>query len=263
MEKPIGMSNRLFVHIPYTFLRENLSLVIERRINPEVFLPCDILDSLIPEELAAIAAGLAESGLRATIHGPFMDLNPGSVEPLLREATVRRFHQALDAAEILKPQVMVLHPGYDKWRYGDSQETWLRHSIGTWREVLARAEKIGCVIAVENIFEEEPSTLRALLETFDSPYLRHCFDVGHWNMFKKVGMAEWFAELGPSIAETHIHDNFGVRDDHAPIGEGNIDFELFFALMERYAPGAAWTIEAHSRESLERALVNIAGYLRS
>ena len=257
------MNNRLFVHIPYTFLRENLPLVIERQINPEVFLPAEILDTLVPEELGAIAEGLAEGGLRAIIHGPFMDLNPGSAEPLLREATRHRFRQVLDAASILKPRVMVLHPGFDKWRYGDSRESWLGQSLPTWEMVIGRAEKIGCVIAVENIFEEEPSTLRALLETFASPYLRHCFDVGHWNMFKKVGMEEWFAELGPSIAETHIHDNFGIRDDHAPIGEGNIDFELFFSLMERYAPDAALTIEAHSREALERALVNIARFLRT
>jgi hypothetical protein len=30
--------------------------------------------------------------------------------------------------------------------------------------------------------------------------------------------------------------------------------------MEQYAPDAAWTIEAHSREALERSLVNIEKY---
>jgi sugar phosphate isomerase/epimerase len=152
---------------------------------------------------------------------------------------------------------MVLHPGYDKWRYGSAQGIWLKHSLDSWREVVARAAEIGCVIAVENIFEEEPATLRALLEGINSPYLRHCFDVGHWNLFGRVGMAEWFAELGEFIAETHIHDNGGEGDDHAAMGDGNIDFELFFSLMKEYAPGACWTIEAHSRPTLEKALVAI------
>jgi len=256
------MNNRIFVHVPYLFLRDNLSLIIERRINPEIFLPADVLDGLIPEELTAIAEALATNGQETTIHGPFMDLNPGSTEPLLRQATMRRFHQALDAAAILKPRVMVLHPGYDKWRYGDSQDSWLKQSIDSWQEVLARVRSIGCIIAVENIFEEEPSTLRALLEAIDSPLVRHCFDVGHWNLFAKTGMEEWFAELGGFIAETHIHDNRGEGDDHAPLGEGNIDFDLFFRLMEQYAPDAAWTIEAHSRAALERSLVNIRKYVR-
>lgn len=254
------MDNQIFCHVPYPFIRDNLSLVLERGINPELFFPADVLDSLIPEELAAIAEALAQNGRTTTIHGPFMDLNPGSAEPLLRQATLTRYHQAMDAAAILKPRVIVLHPGYDKWRYGGMQETWLGHAADTYREMAARAEAIGCTIAVENIFEEEPSTLRALLEAIDSPSVRHCFDVGHWNLFAKVGLEEWFAELGSFIAESHIHDNRGERDDHAPLGEGEIDFDLFFRLMERYAPDAAWTIEAHSREALERSLVNIEKY---
>lgn len=256
------MNNQIFVHVPYQFLRDNLALVLDRGVNPEIFLPGEVLDTLIPEEVSAIAAALAENGRTATIHGPFIDLNPGSAEPLLRKATMRRFHQALDAAAILKPRVMVLHPGYDKWRYGESQDTWLKNSIDAWQEVIARVQSIGCTIAVENIFEEEPATLRALLEELDSPLVRHCFDVGHWNLFGKVSMEEWFGELGSFIAETHIHDNRGERDDHAPLGEGNIDFDLFFRLMEQYAPNAAWTIEAHSREALERSLVNIRKYAR-
>ena len=250
------MNNSLFVHVPYPFLRDNLPLILERKINPEIFLPGEILDGIIPEELAAIAAGLASGGLRCTIHGPFMDLNPGSSEALLRQATMHRFRQALDAAAILKPLVMVLHPGYDKWRYGSSQDSWLKNSIDNWQEVRDRAEALALTIAVENIFEEEPSTLRALLEAIDSPNIRHCFDVGHWNLFGTIGLEEWFGELGSFIAETHIHDNRGEKDDHAPLGEGDIDFDLFFRLMEEYAPDAAWTIEAHSREALERSLVN-------
>lgn len=253
------MNDRLFVHVPYSFLLQNLELVLTRRVNPEVFFSGDMLDSLIPEELAAIAATLTGSGLSTTIHAPFVDLNPGSAERLIREATRLRLAQVIDAAAILKPRVVVFHPGYDRWRYGENQETWLRYSIEAWEEILPRAAEIGFTVAVENIFEEEPSTLLALFEAL--PQLRHCFDVGHWNLFKKVGMAEWFAAVGGSIAEAHIHDNRGQRDDHAPVGEGNIDFDLFFRLMKEYAPQAAWTIEAHSKEDLDRSLVNIEKFL--
>jgi len=255
------MNDRLFVHVPYSFLQQNLELVLAKRVNPEVFFSGDMLDTLIPEELAAIAATLAGNGLETTIHAPFMDLNPGSVERLIREVTLHRLHQVLDAAAILKPRVIVFHPGYDRWRYGESQDKWLQHSIATWREVLPRAAEIGCTVAIENIFEEEPSTLVALFEAL--PELRHCFDVGHWNLFTNVGMEEWFDAVGSFIAEAHIHDNHGLRDDHAPVGEGNIDFSVFFRLMARYAPQAAWTIEAHSKEDLDRSLANIGKFLQA
>ncbi|RII25563.1 MAG: AP endonuclease [Geobacter sp.] len=253
------MNDRLFVHVPYTFLAQNLELVLARKVNPEVFFSGDMLDCLIPEQLAAITSTLAEHSLSATIHAPFIDLNPGSAERLIREATRHRLNQVIDAAAILKPRVVVFHPGYDRWRYGENQETWLRHSIEAWEEILPRAAKIGFIVAVENIFEEEPSTLLALFEAL--PRLRHCFDVGHWNLFTKVGMEEWFATVGSFIAEAHIHDNHGQRDDHAPVGEGSIDFDLFFRLMEKYAPQAVWTIEAHSKEDLDRSLVNIGKFL--
>ncbi|ACM18931.1 TIM barrel protein, AP endonuclease family 2/xylose isomerase-like family [Geotalea daltonii FRC-32] len=255
------MNKKVFAHVPYPHLGRNLDYLIANRINPEIFFSADSLDEVIPERMQAEAAALAGNGLVCTIHAPFMDLNPGSVVRQIREVTRCSFNDVLDSAEIFKPQIMVFHPGYDRWRYGEKKEEWLRHSIDTWQGVLERAEGIGCTIAVENIFEEEPSTLVALLEAINSPRLRHCFDVGHWNLFKTVGMEEWFAALGSYIAETHIHDNHGFRDDHAPLGEGGIDFKLFFSLMERYAPEAALTIEAHSLEKLERALTNLQQFL--
>ena len=248
------MSKRVFAHVPYPLLGNHLPFILEHRINPEIFFSGEALEALVPGELAGVAQALKGGGLSCTIHAPFMDLNPGSLERLLREATMRRFNQVLDAAELLTPQVMVFHPGFDRWRYGESVGLWLEHSVVAWRAVLDRAREFGTVIAIENIFEEEPATLVALFEAVDDPLFRHCFDVGHWNLFKKVGMEQWFEALGARIAEVHIHDNNGTRDDHAPPGEGAIDFELFFGLMERYAPAAAYTIEAHSREHLERSL---------
>lgn len=248
------MRKRVFVHVPYLQIEEHLPFILERRLNPELFFPADALDNLDQVRLAEIASALRDAGLSCTIHAPFMDLNPGSLEKMLRDATMHRFSQVLDAAQTLRPEVMVFHPGFDRWRYGEATNQWLELSVAAWGEVLERAREIGTVIAVENIFEEEPSTLQALLDAVNDPRLGHCFDVGHWNLFRKVGMVEWFEALGERIAEVHIHDNRGTRDDHAPPGEGEIDFGLFFDLMERYAPNAAYTIEAHSRAHLERSL---------
>ena len=245
------------IHVPYPVLDAALPFLIERRLNVELFFSADSLDRLVPEQLAAFASRLDAEGVKTTIHAPFMDLNPGSYEPLLQDITRRRFHQAMDAAALLRPLVVVFHPGYDTWRYGETRDRWLAESIPLWQEMVERGEECGSLIAVENIFEEEPSTLFDLIQCVDSPRLRHCFDVGHWNMFTKVSMEEWFSVLGPYIVETHIHDNHGQKDEHAPLGEGNIDTRLYFSLLDRYAPDAVRTIEAHSREKLERALVNL------
>jgi sugar phosphate isomerase/epimerase len=254
-------NNTVYVHVPYALIKHHLENIIEKRINPEIAFSCESLNAAIPAELDSIAEVLTANNLKATIHAPFMDLNPGALDPLVREVTLRRFNQVFDAAEIIRPSIIVFHPGYDRWRYGESRRKWLDNSVDLWRKLLVRSERIGSVIAVENIFEEEPSTLRSLFEAIDSPLFRHCFDVGHWNLFAKVSLEEWFAELGGYVAEAHIHDNHGTRDDHLPVGEGAIDFCVLFTLLKRYAPHAAYTIEAHSREDMERALENLSAYL--
>lgn len=244
------MRTDLLAHVPYPRLAENLQAIIATRIHPEIFFSAAALDTLIPEELTAIMGALRAADISCTIHAPFMDLNPGSFEPLLRQATIHRFTQVLNAAAIVKPATIVMHPGYDRWRYGDSQAEWLELSLPVWNDVEKRATDIGCRIAIENIFDEEPSVLRVLIEAINSPRVGHCFDVGHWNLFHSVSMADWFAELGNRIIHVHVHDNQGEDDDHLPLGDGNIDFDEYFRLMKQYAPDATYAIEAHDKQKV-------------
>ena len=255
------MSADIHAHVPYPRLSEQLEYIEANRINPEVFFSAQALDHIVWEELSAQARILHNAGLAITIHAPFLDLNPGALDPCIREVTHKRFQQVFQAAEQLKPRIIVFHPGYDELRYGGSRLEWLKNSIDFWGEFVPRAKETGSIIAVENIFEKEPSTLRALLEAIDDPGFRHCFDVGHWNMFTTVTLEEWFADLGPYMAEAHIHDNHGQTDEHLPPGEGQIDFDLLFALLRQHAPDAVYTIETHSTEKMQRALKALENYL--
>ncbi|HIJ80140.1 MAG TPA: sugar phosphate isomerase/epimerase [Desulfuromonadales bacterium] len=254
------MKNNIHAHVPYSRLGEHLEYAITHRINPEIFFPAESLDNLVWEELASLAGAIHDAGLTTTIHSPFLDLNPGAIDSSIRSATRHRIDQVLKAAELVRPRVIVVHPGYDDLHYGDHRLVWLKNSIDFWQEFVPRARELDTILAIENIFEKEPSTLKALLEEIDDPAFRHCFDVGHWNMFTNVSLEEWFGELGSFIAESHIHDNHGTSDEHLPVGEGAIDFKAFFPLLEKYAPDAIWTIEAHSAERLQRALTNMRNY---
>ncbi|MDD2365747.1 MAG: sugar phosphate isomerase/epimerase [Desulfuromonadaceae bacterium] len=256
------MKNKIHAHVPYGRLAEHLDYAITNRINPEVFFSAEALDHLVQEELSSLADALHQAGLETTIHAPFLDLNPGAVDSSIRSASRHRIEQVMGAAKILRPRVIVVHPGYDDLHYGDNRLVWLKNSIDFWRGFVESASEIGTILAVENIFEKEPSTIKALLDAIDSPCLRHCFDIGHWNMFSTVTIEEWFAELGGYIVESHIHDNHGQSDEHLPVGEGDIDFNRYFPLLTATAPDAVWTIEAHNTEHLQRAIANIKGYIK-
>jgi sugar phosphate isomerase/epimerase len=255
------MKSKIHAHVPYGRLAEHLEYAIANNINPEVFFPAEALDRLVWEELSSLAGALRGAGLETTIHAPFLDLNPGAIDPSIRAASYHRIQQVMETAKMLHPRVIVVHPGYDDLRYGDNRLIWLKNSIDFWRAFVEKARDLGTILAVENIFEKEPSTIKALLDEIDDPCFRHCFDVGHWNMFAKVTLEEWFNELGSYIVESHIHDNHGQSDEHLPVGEGVINFNHYFPLLNQYAPSAVWTIEAHNTEHLQRALKNIRKFI--
>ena len=75
------MKNNIHAHVPYGRLAEHLEYAITNGINPEVFFPAEALDHLVWEELATLAGELHATGLKTTIHAPFIDLNPGAVDP--------------------------------------------------------------------------------------------------------------------------------------------------------------------------------------
>ena len=79
-------------------------------------------------------------------------------------------------------------------------------------------------VMIENIFEETPETILALLERFKEKNLMVCFDTGHFNLFTTLSLDEWLVPLKDRIKEFHIHDNHGKSDEHLPVGQGLFPF---------------------------------------
>ncbi|MBE9531828.1 MAG: sugar phosphate isomerase/epimerase [Proteobacteria bacterium] len=256
---------RVQCHIPYPILIERFDEVCEAALNPEVYIDAESL-ALIESGINSLSLGeisetLRAKGLRSTIHGPFMDMSPGGVDEGVRELTQDQFSRLIESTKELRPEAIVLHGGYDERYYDGDSALWLAQSLKTWRPLAGEAESAGTVLAIENIFEERPGTLKELVEAIDSPSLRICLDIGHINLYSAVEMKDWFATLGPYIAELHIHDNLGVVDDHLPIGEGTIDFPLFFSLVRGLTNKPIYTIEPHGEGVLKRALEAVGAYL--
>lgn len=250
------MSNRLHVHVPYRQLDEFLPLLQARSLQPEIGFKGPDLDQLDADLLDRAASRLADRNLAVTVHAPFFDLNPGALEPYVLEATAIRFRQCLAAAARLAARTVVFHPGYEYWKYGGDDSLWLEASLRFWPAIIEHAEKYDLDLALENIFETHPGTLAELLNRIDSPRLGHCFDVGHWRLFAETSLIDWFTALGPRIMHLHLHDNTGKSDAHLPVGEGDIDFQNLFNLIGQLPQLPTMTLEAHSRDDLDRSLKN-------
>lgn len=246
------------VHIPLRKIEEYLSFLKEHRINLEIYFSSHSLDIIKDSDIARLKERL-DYNPSLTIHAPFMDLSPGAVDSKVRAVTIERFFHIFRIAETLKPKVIVFHSGYEKWKYALRIDTWLEGSLLTWKRLLPRAREMGLQIAIENIFEDDPTNLRLLMEEIGSHNFGLCFDTGHFNLFSKISLKEWLSQLKPYIIELHLHDNNRETDAHKPIGEGTFDFDTLFSMLKD--KDLLYTIEAHNAEDAVKSIEMLGSFL--
>lgn len=90
-------------------------------------------------------------------------------------------------------------------------------------KVLKTCKKFNVPLAIENIRNRECFT--AVFENIKSEYLKFCYDIGHNNAFDKD--FDYLSKYGDKLVCLHLHDNMGIKDDHALNRYGNIDWKKF------------------------------------
>ena len=245
------------VHVPYHRIENYLSFIERSRINLEVYFSSRSLDTINYSEVAGLKGRLGYDP-SFSIHAPFMDLSPAAIDSKVREVTIERFSNILDIAEILKPKAIVFHSGYEKWKYALKVDLWLKNSLITWKNLLPRAQEMCLKIAIENIFEDDPTNLRLLMEEMGSQYFGICFDTGHFNLFSQTPLEGWLRQLKSYIIELHLHDNNRNADTHNAIGDGTFDFGTLFSTLND--KNLIYTIEAHTPEDALKSLDRLKAY---
>lgn len=255
--------DRLGAHIPWARLDDFLPLVLDLDLSPEIAFKGADLDSIDPATVKNLSVRFAKCGIRPTIHAPFLDLNPGAIDLLVRRITFQRLLQTWQIANQLNARLMVVHPGFDRWRFPGMERQWLENATGFFQELLSSSTDSDCRLAVENIYEASSSNLVQLVDTLASPRLGHCFDVGHWHLFAQEPMAAWLSAVSPRLFHLHLHDNRGKADEHLPVGDGRIDFKLLFSSIRPLSPQPSMTLEAHRPEDLSRSLRQVTAICSS
>ncbi|MCL0033218.1 sugar phosphate isomerase/epimerase [Thermodesulfovibrionales bacterium] len=246
------------VFVPYEKIEGYIEFILQNRLNPEIYFDSESLDVITMDSIVTLKERLCND-LSLSFHAPFMDLSPGAIDSKVRKATIERFNHVFEIAKILRPKNIVFHSGYEKWKYALKVDTWLEKSLETWKPLREQARELGIKIAIENIFEDEPTNLKVLMENMHSDNFGICFDVGHYNLFSKVPLEEWLKALKPYIVELHLHDNDRSADLHHAIGDGNFDFDTLFSIMK--GTDCIYTIENHSPEGVLKSAERLEQYI--
>ena len=191
----------------------------------------------------------AEASPDKTLHAPYNELFPMAIDPLVVEVAYRRYEQTLEYCRRFGAAKMIVHANYVPELYYPQWFT-ARH-IDFWKRFLGEHDD-GIQICVENVMEEDPELILAILRGVDDPRLRMCLDVGHANL-TPVDPIDWLRACAPYISHYHIHNNFGVPkegrrnagDRHLSPGKGNIDMKALLTLAEELTPDATAAIESY------------------
>ena len=146
----------------------------------------------------------------------------------------------------------VWHPRYFKvggWDYGtfDEAET-IRYNHKTVSHYVEQAQKFGTGIAYENLYKTMMyggiETLARLCDSFHTDNVGICWDTGHARL-NNDDQAACISFLGDRIKCTHIHNNWGVRDDHAPPVYGDIEWDKVMSAFAGIGYQGSLTLETH------------------
>ncbi|MFP4531711.1 MAG: sugar phosphate isomerase/epimerase family protein [Desulfobacterales bacterium] len=247
---------RVQVNLPFVMLTAEdwQELVFALDLNPEIGLDAAALDRFSPSDFSAMADKLHAHGLSVTIHGPFLDLSPGSPDPAIHETTCRRFQQMIDAAAVFQPKTIVCHAAYDTFRYDFCRDAWYARSTETWQWVADSVKRCGARLMLENVYERYPEDLLRLLSQFDPEHVGCCLDVGHLSVFSHEPLARWIAMLSPWIGQFHLHDNHGDFDAHLPMGAGSINFKPVFDFAAGNEIKPIITLEPHRKADFRASI---------
>lgn len=181
-------------------------------------------DNLGDEELVEQYQGmLSDFSGEVTLHGPYLNLVPTSIDKKVKEVAEFRYLQAVDAAVKLGADQIVIHSFYDTTTgYADYDQLWLDGNVLFWNAFLPKIKGSGVTILLENVYDKTSVTFAKLMECLDSSQISTCIDIGHCNCMAKSKPDEWIKTVGGHYF--HINDNDGTRDGHLVPGKGNIDF---------------------------------------
>ncbi|SFM64514.1 sugar phosphate isomerase/epimerase family protein [Thermodesulforhabdus norvegica] len=243
----------VFVNMPYRYIDRYLDFVIQSRLCVEIGIQAGDMDRVPLQDFVRLSDLLKYHKVPFTLHGPFWDLCAGSVDPLIRHISYLRLSRFMDIAREMLPLQVVIHTGYDPRHHRSQRKEWIDRAMPCFESVAKRAEDGGFFLAIENVWEEGPGLHREILDRLNSPYVGFCLDTGHQNCFSGSSLKTWLDELHGYLREIHIHDNGGLKDDHAPPGCGTVNFDLLFDFLRTKKLFPLLTMEPHSDEDFVRS----------
>jgi sugar phosphate isomerase/epimerase len=220
----------------------------------EIFYPYELDENGFKQYQKNIEALLVYQP-EVVMHLPFgkkSDLcNMGTFEEVLA-----RIKEAINFAKRYQVKKFTLHLGYVN---GQNREVLFLHLVETLKDLCDFATP--GVMMIENMPGSEemgysPEEIINLIKEVNRHNLKFIFDTGHANV-SEYALEDYLHTLYPFLMHIHLSDNHGLRDEHAPIGSGNIDFKKLLSLLTDYRELFCLEILYHTVNDLKQYAIDL------
>lgn len=251
------MVDRVLLSASQRNILDCIRLAQERGLGIEVmaFAFPDLLDGDWKSQTTRYRGLLHDVPGMLSMHGPFMDMAPGSPDKRINQVCVDRYQHSIRIAFELGIELIVFHANFIAAIHTDEYRTnWHNRNTAFWAPMAEYARQYGVTIAVENMWEFDPDIIGDVVKEIDHPNLRLCLDVGHAHLFGEVPFEEWMTNLEPLLVHTHMNNNNGKIDVHMGFPEGVLDYHKILNRIRSFKNPPSMTLEMDHVHSMEISL---------
>ncbi len=190
------------------------------------------------------------TGRVKSLHGNFIGVNPASSDENIAELSKEKAEESFVFASKLGAENIIFHSGAESFLRGSYIDSWAKRTADFY---CSMARKYGKRVFIENSQDVDPDPIYQLMRQCEVDYVRVCLDIGHVN-YSREPLQVWVDKLRDYIGYIHLSDNMGMFDDHLPLGDGIVHWDLVNEICKNKLDNPIITLETGDIDSTIKSI---------
>ncbi len=197
-------------------------------------------------------------------HAPYTNLSLCTHNPWILEASIECYTQIAEICKNIGVKVYTVHPGdaTSLHNYYNGVKNRLIDSVNILLDKIRNPELYTCLENMPKIlgFFLHYQEIGKFFSEIKRDDIYFTWDTGHSSSCSENVEKLWEI-LHPKIKNIHLVENInGTADTHPVLGEGNVDFEKIFEIVENFNYKGSMIMELHKVEDLPKSIEYIKNF---
>ena len=222
----------------------------------EIFYPYNVSKEQLDDYINGVSNFLKYDNFEIVCHLPYGAQNNVATY-LDLDATMNRLIAGIDFASKFKATRVTYHPGNLDGSLNRDEA--IKLAIDNIRVLANHAKKYNMIFMLENLIGEQElcakkEEMRYFLDSLKDCDVKLIFDCAHCHCaYKgdKEAIFDFLEEFKNEIYHLHVSDNHGLRDEHAPLLSGTIDYIRYFRRLKELNYDGLYSSEVLFKDYLD------------